>query len=77
MEALPTVTSGHHLDHTAKLPSVLGGVPRRQDAHRVDVIRIKFGGKGRRPIVRDREAVDDVLNLVLGTTGMQDAVGFQ
>ena len=77
VQALARLSGSHHLDDAAELPPVLGRVPARQDVHRVDVVRADFRRERGRPVVRQRQAIDHELGLILGPAWMQDAVRFK
>ena len=81
-EALPPnpcrrLRRGDDLDHAAQLPAVLGRIAAGQDVHRMDVVGADLRREGGRAVVRQRQAVDDVLRLIFGAARMQNAVGFE
>jgi hypothetical protein len=75
--ALAGVGRGYHFDDAAELSTVLCRVAAGQNAHGMHVVGIELWRKGRRAIVRDRQAVDHVLHLVLRAARVQNAVGFE
>ena len=76
-EASACVRHRHNLDHAPELPAVFRGITTSQDCHRLHIIRAKFRGEDRRTVIGHGQPVHHVLRLVLRTSRMQDAVGFE
>ena len=78
---LAVKTSGHvfyggDFDDAAKFAAVLGGKSGGQHAHGIDIVGVEFRGERGRAILRERQAVENILHIVFRAARVQHAVGF-
>ena len=65
-----------HFDHAAHFSAIFGGNARGVDAHRLHIVGVHRRSEAGRAIVRQRNAVDHKLGLILRAAGMQDGIAF-
>src|SRR6185436_4483948 len=65
------------LDDATELQTKFGRVSRGAHVQRIELIDVERLRKSRGPIVIERHAIDDVLDVVLRTARMQSAVGLE
>ena len=68
---------GFDLDHASQAATELGGNTGSAHRHGFEFIYAQALGEGRRTIVVERNAVNDVLHIIFGSARMQHAVGLQ
>ena len=66
-----------NLDNSAQFPSFRCWVSSGLNFHFIDVVKAWWRCEGGRPVFEHGNTIDDVLHLVLGSTRMKDAIGFQ
>ena len=76
VKTLARVAHGVHFNHATHFPAVFGGEVRGVDAQRLDVVGLDLRTEAGRAVVRQWDAVNDNLSLILGAAGMQDRVTF-
>ena len=76
MKAGLRVTESIDLDHATHFPAIFSGEPRGVDAHRIDIVGANLRPEAGGAIVRQRNAVNHELRLILRAARVQHGIAF-
>ena len=70
------VFHGGDFDDAAKFAAIFGGERGGKHAHGIHIVGVELRREGGRAILRQRQAVENILHIVFRAAGVQDTVGF-
>ena len=76
VKSIGHVFYGGDFDDAAKFAAIFGGECGGKHAHGIYIVGVELRGEGGRAILRERQAVENILHIVFGAAGVQHSVGF-